>query len=481
MAKEERGWEGAPNYRWVRMIGGARYRVTCKALGLPESQWTKAGSRAAANAYFEQLAEKRVLDKYAAHPELALHKQALETAKAVGQESEVEELTAFMDEVVARPSGATTDSPILLQKRRSLEELLEVDLSHVPLGIIEELTVKRDVRLKLRERLRGKEAVDPDRTVGHLVAVYLAQRQQSEDKKLCSTATVEFDRYNLRRMSKFMTTGLSVDAIDYELWHRWGEHCQSMAETSKWAEKTAKSTLAGSKAWGKWLLKSGRIEKLPRNFDDYKVTVTPTEPITFSPSELKRLYGAADDETRLLILLALNTGANQIDIATLEYARSEKTLGLWLGTGTIRRKRVKTRKVKRVPVVRYVLWPETLDFLERFRQQTGTVVLRNSLGGEWVSRVRGDTGKYKNNDALGLRFTRLLEEIEIKEKGKSFKTLRATSASFLGNSEKYRQYGPLFLGHAPDGMFEGHYLKEDCKVLNEGTVWLREQVMACLK
>ena len=183
------------------MIDGVRYRVTCKALGLPESKWSKAESRAAANAYFEQTAEKRVLDKYAAHPELAPYKQALESAKTVGDETEVGTLTAFMDEVASRPSGATTDGTILLQKRRSLEDLLEVDLSHVPLGIIEELTIKRDVRFKLRERLRGKEAVDPDRTDKHLVAVYLTQRQQSEEKQLKATATVEFDRYNLRRMA----------------------------------------------------------------------------------------------------------------------------------------------------------------------------------------------------------------------------------------------------------------------------------------
>ena len=57
------------------------------------------------------------------------------------------------------------------------------------------------MRFKLRERLRGKEAVDPDRTDKHLVAVYLTQRQQSEEEQLKATATVEFDRYNLRRMA----------------------------------------------------------------------------------------------------------------------------------------------------------------------------------------------------------------------------------------------------------------------------------------
>lgn len=477
MAKDDKGWEGKPNYRWVRMIDGVRHRVTCKSLGLPEAQWTKAGSRAAAAAHFQKLAEKQVLDKYAAHPELVWYKRALETAKQAGAESDAEDITAFMDEVASRPSGATRVSPILLDKRKKLGEFLGVDLSHVPLGIIEEVEIRKPLRLKVQEWKRGRAAVDPDRTVGHLVEVYLAQRRQSEDKKLKATATVEFDRYNLRRMTDLMTKGIAVDAIDFDLWHRWGEHCQSMAETAEWAEKTAKSTLTGSKAWVQWLYTSGRIEKLPRNFDAYKIRVTAKEPVTFTAAELKKVYGAADAETRLLMLLALNTGANQIDIATLEYAKSSKDLGLWLPAGTIRRKRVKTKKVERVPVVRYVLWPETLALLGQFRQKSGPLVLRNSAGAPWVHRVRGQGGKYTNTDALGLRFSRLLEEVGVKEKGKSFKTLRATSASFLGNSETYRPYGSLFLGHAPDSVFEGHYLLEDCKVLNEGIGWLRQQVV----
>ena len=56
--------------------------------------------------------------------------------------------------------------------------------------------------------------------------------------------------------------------------------------------------------------------------------------------------------------------------------------------------------------------------------------------------------------------------------GKSFKTLRATAASKLGNHKMYRPFGPLFLGHAPDGVYESHYLSEDCKELNKAVKWL---------
>ena len=34
------GWDKS-NTRWVKMLDGKRYRITCKELGLPKSDWTK--------------------------------------------------------------------------------------------------------------------------------------------------------------------------------------------------------------------------------------------------------------------------------------------------------------------------------------------------------------------------------------------------------------------------------------------------------
>jgi len=46
-------WEGAPAYRWTKMIDGRKLRINCKDLGLPVAQWNKEGSYQAANAWLQ--------------------------------------------------------------------------------------------------------------------------------------------------------------------------------------------------------------------------------------------------------------------------------------------------------------------------------------------------------------------------------------------------------------------------------------------
>jgi len=54
MARRFSGWDGAPNYRWVKMFNGVRYRTSCAELGLPNELWTEEGSREAAEAWWHE-------------------------------------------------------------------------------------------------------------------------------------------------------------------------------------------------------------------------------------------------------------------------------------------------------------------------------------------------------------------------------------------------------------------------------------------
>lgn len=272
-------------------------------------------------------------------------------------------------------------------------------------------------------------------------------------------------------MEEFFGPTYNIDNLStFEGWHRWGEYCQSYGK-GEWANKTARSTLIGSRSFMNWLFKTKRLSELPTNFDDYRIRKETKTPKVFTDEEMKLILSSADDELNAYILLALNTGANQIDIAELKYAKNDKALGLC--KGTVRRKRVKTEGHENVPIVRYNLWHRTQQAINKYKCQEGEYVFRTEQGNILVSRTRGEDGKLKNNDSLGLRFRRLMERLKIE--GKSFKTLRATAASKLGNNKKYRVFGPLFLGQAPDGVYEQHYLNEDCKELNEGVKWLEGQ------
>src|SRR5262245_44674222 len=56
--RELMSWEGTPNYRWVKMYKGARYRVTCHELNAVA--FTKEGSVSLANQWW--LRKKAELD-----------------------------------------------------------------------------------------------------------------------------------------------------------------------------------------------------------------------------------------------------------------------------------------------------------------------------------------------------------------------------------------------------------------------------------
>ena len=48
-------WDGSPNFRWVKMYRGVRYRVSCADLGLAEQLWTKEDSYQLANQWWQRL------------------------------------------------------------------------------------------------------------------------------------------------------------------------------------------------------------------------------------------------------------------------------------------------------------------------------------------------------------------------------------------------------------------------------------------
>lgn len=74
-------WEGAPAFRWSRQVKGVRWRLLCRArrqdeekaatgwLGLPETQWTRAGSLEAANRWWEQNLTRALIDDPESHQE----------------------------------------------------------------------------------------------------------------------------------------------------------------------------------------------------------------------------------------------------------------------------------------------------------------------------------------------------------------------------------------------------------------------------
>lgn len=487
MAKNRfKGWEGAPNFRWRKMISGVTYRVTCAELGLGREQWTAEASLKLQKQHFERLRHRLMLEGQEAHPETKGMKRVIEDLKKQGQDAA--ELEGHVGEVESRPSGATrNDTALEAEARRRLEEILDVDLRHVHQDVIAHIMIQRPAQA--RANRTASKAVDPNRRLDHCCKLYIESRRHDEAAGVVTASTVDGNYYSLERLQGYFRPDFLVDHLaDFETWGRWGAFCKGKGG-GVWSHKTSLNTRTDVRAFVKWLHKSDRLERLPKNFDDYKISKVDEEPETFNDDELRAILLGAPDDLLVYVLLALNTGANQVDISKLVYAKSaeKKHLG-WYGK-QIRRKRSKTELHARVPKVRYELWPRTLELMHKFKKSDHGVVNRqgrelvflNEKGLPLVNRdERGSEGKRKNLDSLGRRFQRYLVSIGIREsttgKGKSFKTLRATAASIIGNNKTWRVFGPLFLGHAPSSMFERAYLKEDCRELQKAIEFIRKRV-----
>ncbi|WP_165252159.1 site-specific integrase [Paludisphaera soli] len=127
---------------------------------------------------------------------------------------------------------------------------------------------------------------------------------------------------------------------------------------------------------------------------------------TFTVAEVRAALAAANDRTRLFILLCINCGMYQNDIAELRPDEVD-----WKA-GVVTRRRSKTRE-RGGQVVSYKLWPETFALLKKLRAH-GDLALEtdegNPLAKEWI-----EDGRYRKYDAVRSAWSRLAVKMGMKK------------------------------------------------------------------
>ena len=98
-------------------------------------------------------------------------------------------------------------------------------------------------------------------------------------------------------------------------------------------------------------------------------------------------------------------------------------------SGTLTRKRGKTKRFDTVPTVTYKLWPETFDLLKKHRSHSEDRILINTNGAPLYQEYMDEIShKLKKNDNIKNAFERVRREVKI---NKSFGKLRKTSATAI--------------------------------------------------
>ncbi|QEG42087.1 tyrosine-type recombinase/integrase [Roseimaritima ulvae] len=221
--------------------------------------------------------------------------------------------------------------------------------------------------------------------------------------------------------------------------------------------ETLKKRLSNVRQWLGFLVDHNYLAELPKDLSKYaRVKIDKPKPIFWTIAEIKKLAEQATPRTKLYLMLGLNCGWTQKDIATLEASMID-----W-DTRIIERGRSKTGVRSKCR-----LWPSTLALLERERRnnsKTKGPLLLNANGLPLYYERVNDRGKIAIADAIRFSFDRLKnrKKMGFKEHPCSFKHLRKTGANEI---EKINpELTGLYLAHS-EGQMKRHYVEQQFEAL----------------
>ena len=169
----------------------------------------------------------------------------------------------------------------------------------------------------------------------------------------------------------------------------------------------------------------------------------------FEADELRSILATAPQPLRAMILLGINCGFGQTDVANLPASAVD------LAGGWIDYPRPKTGIERRCP-----LWQETKEALREAMKATPKpsggdevgLCFLTQYGRRWVrTRESAKSGKMTNHDAVAQEFAKVLTGLGLKRNGLNFYALRHTFATIAGATTDQVCVNAI-MGHVRDDM-----------------------------
>lgn len=243
------------------------------------------------------------------------------------------------------------------------------------------------------------------------------------------------------------------------------------------ADKTKSNRINPVKQFARWLYRIEAISEIPRAIvtDSYAIEVGDSEVKPYRDEEVTAILAECKPREQLYVLLGLNCGMLQGDVADLKHSEID-----WQA-GTITRQRSKKKKKENLPTICWKLWPATLKLLSTSRSDDTDRALLNAQGRP-LAEKKEVNGKYTKTDTIGKAMGRIRDRMKrmdppARTEPISFKRFRSTAASKLGQHESYRAYAQHFLAHAPTNVADKHYVTPSQDQFDRAVAWLGEQFL----
>lgn len=304
----------------------------------------------------------------------------------------------------------------------------------------------------------AKGTPDQVTTLSELCRAFMQAKQKEADRNPRHQKRVDRIGYDINDLKKAAGDDLSLSLINAQTLGDYRDRIKDQVHEKKIAAATGRDRLRTIKQLMMWAADNQFLTTLPGMLNrGFTVEVSPKAIKTLSVADVQKCMAEASDRTELYILLSLNTGMTQQDIADLR-----KDEVNWQD-GTLTRKRSKTKKHADVPTVTYRLWPETLKMLNAQLASEGELVLTSREGNPLI------TG---NTDSIRSAYRRLVEKTGI-DIGP--KLLRKTAASKLEEHDIYSRHVQLYLGHSEKTIAGRHYAKPAQESFDQAITWLHDQ------
>lgn len=415
--------------RWRRVYKGKVYLVSCRQLGVPD---TKDASWKAANEWWQE--QERLAD--------------------IPPEDDRMQRAARISNLV-RDFGKLDDDA----RREAVEALLGA-------GSYDGL------KAQAGQIVAAVTAPEPSRTTKAQVEGWRALL-----RGVCQSGQMSEGRYdaycrNIRAFTDWIGEETAIDAIDEVKLEGFFTHLSGKVGAGEYSPNYAHTLMMTAKQFIARLAEL-KLIPVPGNIRSRRFRFNHSAPAkveTFTAAEIREMLAASHSErTKLFILLQLNCGMYQNDIAELHPEEVD-----WKH-GTISRRRSKTRE-RNGPVVTYRLWPETFALLKQYRAAEGDLALTTANGKPLV-RYWVEEGKMRRYDCIHAAWVQLAQTMNLPKMRLGMKHLRKTSATLLASHPQYKYYAAYFLADSPKGMDQRHYITPSNEEFFAALKWLRGQIL----
>jgi integrase len=322
-----------------------------------------------------------------------------------------------------------------------------------------------------------KVEVDTGKSLQGNIDRFLHRKRQQVERGQLSHGRYDSLRISLENFSQHVGGTTPIASINGRELRSFHDGLEKAIDQKKLNPFSARDRLAAVKQFIRWAW-GEELMSLPRILEsrEFSIALPETKIETFTDEEVSRLLNSSSPSTKLYLLLMLNCGFTQQDIAELRQDEVDWKLG------RVTRKRSKTRKRKgeNVPEVCYQLWPETFKLLKQHRSKDKTLALTNQKG-QPLKTEEIVNGRVKKIDNVRSAFNRVVSKL-VKEKHepikitKALKLMRKTAATKLGQHPEFGRFAQYYLGHAPATVADRHYVVPSQPQFDRALVWLGEQL-----